>query len=89
MLMAAKTITITEKAHNALQSLKKPNESFSETILRVAGRKPLSEFFGVLSKKSGERLEKTVLELRKKHNEVHRRRMRSIISELRAENGVP
>lgn len=67
MLMAAKTITITEKAYNALQSLKKPNESFSETILRVSGRKPLSEFFGALSRKSGERLETTVLELRKKH----------------------
>lgn len=77
--MAVKTITVTEYAYNALKSLKAPRESFSDTILRVAKRKPLSFFFGALSKGSGERLEKTVFELRKKRNEAHRARMKHII----------
>ncbi|MHA1984626.1 MAG: antitoxin VapB family protein [Candidatus Hodarchaeales archaeon] len=33
--MAHKTITISEKAYNALKNLKKNNESFTEVILRV------------------------------------------------------
>lgn len=81
--MAVKTITVTEDAYEALKSLKASQESFSETILRVAKRKPLSDFFGVLSKESGERLEKTVYELRKRRNEVHRERMKRIIKSFR------
>lgn len=81
--MAVKTITVTEYAYKALKSLKAPRESFSDTILRVAKRKPLSSFFGVLSRESGERLEKTVFELRKKRNETHRARMKHIIETLK------
>jgi predicted CopG family antitoxin len=33
--MAAKTITIDAKAYNRLKSVRKPNESFSDTINRV------------------------------------------------------
>jgi predicted CopG family antitoxin len=77
--MVVKTITVTKDAYAALKALKEPRESFSETILRVAKRKPLSAFFGVLGKESGERLEKAVLEMRKRRNEAHRARMKEII----------
>ena len=81
--MAVKTITIKENAYEALKSLKLSRESFSETILRIAKRKPLSEFFGVLSKNTGEKLEKAILASRKKRNEAHRARMKSIIKEFK------
>ena len=64
--MATKTITVTEEAYKTLDSLKRPRESFSETIKRIAKRKPLSTFFGVLSKESGEKLENTILEIKTK-----------------------
>ncbi len=79
--MTVKTITVTEDAYGALKALKEKNESFSETLLRMAKRKPLSAFFGVLSPESGERLEKAVRELRKKRNEAHQKRIRQIAKE--------
>ncbi len=65
--MGVKTITLTEDAYKALKSLKSSNESFSDTILRVAGKKSLREFVGILSKDSADRLEKELGELRR-HN---------------------
>ncbi|MBI2658479.1 antitoxin VapB family protein [Candidatus Woesearchaeota archaeon] len=76
--MAVKTITIKESAYEALKSLKFARESFSDTILRVARRKPLSAFFGALSKKTGERLEREVFGARKKRNQAHRARVNQI-----------
>jgi len=77
--MASKTITVTKEAYTALSSLKAPRESFSETLMRIAKRKPLSSFFGILSEESGEQLEKAVYELRKKRNEAHRVRIKKIV----------
>jgi predicted CopG family antitoxin len=82
--MATKTITVTEDAYEALKALKTRGESFSETIIRVAKRKPLSAFFGALSKESGERLERAVSELRERRNAAHRARMKHIARELGA-----
>lgn len=76
--MVVKTITVTEDAYDALKSRKAAHESFSEAILRVTKRKPLSAFFGVLSKESGERLEAAIRESRKRRTEVHRARIRRI-----------
>lgn len=81
--MAVKTITVTEDAYEALKALKSSNESFSETILKVAKRRPLSDFFGVLSKESSDRLEKAILEGRKKRNAAHQRRMKHIAEEMK------
>ncbi len=76
--MASKTITVTKDAYEALHSLKETRESFSDTILRIAKRKPLSSFYGVLSKESGEKLEKAIIDARKKRNESHRGRLKQI-----------
>lgn len=81
--MVVKTITITEDAYEALKARKEPRESFSQTLIRMTGRKPLSAFFGVLSKESGDRLEKAVGEMRKVRAEAHRKRMQKIGEELR------
>lgn len=76
--MATKTITVTEDAYYALNALKRENESFSEMSIRISRRKPLGEFFGVLSKEGGERLENAIMEMRKKRAAGHKERMRRI-----------
>ena len=80
--MTTKTITITEEAYEALQRKKEKNESFSKLILRTSNKKPLSDFFGILSEESANKLEKTIKELRKKRNLAHKKRMKKIIEEL-------
>jgi predicted CopG family antitoxin len=77
--MAVKTITVTEDAYEALKARKASNESFSEAILRVTKRKPLSAFFGALSEKTGERLEAAVREARKRRAAAHRQRVKRVI----------
>ncbi len=81
--MVTKTITVTKGAYEALKSLKASNESFSETILRVAKRRSLREFAGVLSNESADRLEKAVKGARRRHTEAHRRRIANVIEEFK------
>lgn len=57
--MAVKTITITE---NAYKILKSKRESFSDIIIKIGRRRPLDEFFGILSKSRAEKLEKAISE---------------------------
>lgn len=80
--MTTKTITITVGAYEALRGLKAERESFSETILRVAKRKPLSQFFGILSKESGDRLAHEVERARKEHQLARDKRINRIALEL-------
>ena len=68
--MATKTLTITEDAYDMLVERKLDNESFSEEIKRIClkrGRKGLMDFFGILSKEEGDKIEK-VLEKRRELN---------------------
>jgi len=80
--MTTKTITITEDAYEALKRLQEEHESFSATIRRVAKRRSLSEFYGVLSRESGERLEKAIQERRKETKIKHEERMKKIVQAL-------
>ena len=81
--MATKTITVTEDAYMALKSLKAPRESFSETIMRVSKRKPLSSFYGILSKEKGEKLEKNISDFRKKRGELYKKRLGLIVKGMK------
>ena len=49
--MVVKTLTIKEKAYDALYGLKRENESFSDVILRLAEEKKgiITSFFGCLA----------------------------------------
>lgn len=78
-IMASKTITVTEEAYMALNSLKAPRESFSETLMRIARRRSLREFAGILSNESADRLENAVRDFRRRHNESHKNRVAKII----------
>jgi predicted CopG family antitoxin len=60
MDMATKTISITEKAYEALRREKKGKESFTQTILRIVGKSgKLSDSFGAW--KMSDEEEKTFL----------------------------
>jgi predicted CopG family antitoxin len=81
--MATKTISITEDAYRRLASLRRGKESFSEIISRVTGKRvKLMDYFGVLSKESGEALEKHIKERRKMHIKSREKRLRRIAKEL-------
>lgn len=82
--MVVKTITVTKNAYEALKSVKTGNESFSEAILRISRKKPLSNFYGILSKESGERLENAVMTMRKIRNKAHKKRISQIVTAMRA-----
>ncbi len=74
MFMVVKTITITKLAYEVLASDKKPNESFSEVILRTHKRKgnieDIMKFAGIWSGMSDEEANKL-----KKHIEDMRKRV--------------
>ena len=80
--MAVKTITITEDAYHALSHMKSESESFSETILRIAGKRSLKEFAGILSKESGNHLEKSLRERRHASLDAHKKRMEKLVKQL-------
>ena len=81
--MATKTITVTEDAYEALKAMKAKNESFSKMILRVSKRKPLSYFYGALSKEDGEKLEKVIMENRKSNKKLHKARFERLFGEMK------
>ena len=81
--MATKTVTVTEEAYNRLARLKKENESFSDVINRVTGRVKLSDFFGILSKESADKLEEAIKEGRKEHAKLSEKRHRRLMEAFR------
>ncbi len=80
--MATKNISITEEAYKRLANLRKENESFSEIILEITGKRKLSDFFGILSKEAGEELENNIKILREKHRKERAERIKRISKEL-------
>ena len=80
--MTIKTITVTETAYKTLKLRKEKEESFSDAIMRLAGRKPLEDFFGALGKESADSLEKAVMGARKSHRKPHLERMKRIAKEM-------
>lgn len=76
--MATKNISITEEAYNRLTRLRKKNESFSEIIIDITGNVKLMDFFGAISKISGDNLEKTINTLRNKENKIQAQKIKEI-----------
>ena len=73
--MATKTISITEEAYERLKTKKVKNESFTDVINRITGRRSIMELAGILSKEEGEKLEKYIKDRRKASRE-HSNRIR-------------
>lgn len=76
--MATKNISITEDAYRRLANLRKGNESFSEIISRVTKKGDWRRHFGILSKEKADILEKSIIEGRKKHAELHLQRSKEL-----------
>ncbi len=74
--MGTKTISISDEAYTILKAKKDETESFSEAIVRLSGKKSLASFFGALSEKSADALEKEMKESRKIHSNGHAKRVR-------------
>ena len=62
--MATKTLTITEEAYRKLKMRKRKNESFSDVINRVMPYTDWSDFIGILSRNSAEKLKQSIEESR-------------------------
>jgi len=58
--MVTKTISITRKAYDRLKARKRPEESFSDVILRLTDRRRLADYAGMLSKTSVKAMRKAI-----------------------------
>ena len=67
--MPTRTISITEEAYERLKVRKEKNESFTDVINRVTGKRSIMELAGILSKDEGKKLEKYINERRKASRE--------------------
>ncbi|AKG38451.1 hypothetical protein MA03_03005 [Infirmifilum uzonense] len=67
--MGVKTITISIDAYEALLKLKRPGESFSDVILRLAKKRSLLELAGAWRDVDDEELGKVVMEIREAWSE--------------------
>ena len=77
--MATKTLTIMEDAYNLLAENKMENESFSDEIRRILSvkkKRPLSDFFGILSEEEGEDILKALEWKRKENRKLIRARLK-------------
>lgn len=59
-MMASKTINITQEAYEVLKARKKPGESFTDVVLRLAEARPLSELAGLLSEEEAQELKESI-----------------------------
>ena len=62
--MATKTISITEEAYERLSVMKEKNESFTDVINKITGKRSLLELAGILSEEEADKLEKHIKERR-------------------------
>jgi len=63
--IGSRNISISDEAYSRLAALKGPNESFTDVINRLTGRRSILELAGVLTEAEGEELRRRVEELRR------------------------
>jgi len=60
--MGTRTIAVSDEVYNQLKALKRPDESFTDLLRRLAGKPSLLQLVGVLSKDQVAALRQTVAE---------------------------
>jgi predicted CopG family antitoxin len=61
-----KVLSVSDDVYEALKSLKREGESFTEVLRRLVRKTSISEFSGVLSKETAEDIEKSIEALNRK-----------------------
>jgi len=69
------TIAISYEPFRRLKARQKPGESYSDVVLRALGRPRLTDFAGILSPESANRLRKTIEEDRTRRRRIDARRV--------------
>ena len=64
--MGSRNISISDEAYSRLAAMKGPNESFTEVINRLTGRRSILELVGVLTEAEGGEIRRNVEELRRR-----------------------
>lgn len=77
--MPTRTISITEEAYERLKMLKEKNESFTDVVNRITGKRSLLELAGILSEEEADKMEHHIKEMRARSRE----RMDRIIEKLK------
>jgi len=86
--MATKTITVTEEAYESLKALKRSDESFSETLLRVTGhRRNVWKGYGALHGERGDALAEAVKESGEQADRDYREKHERLFGPTAGESG--
>ncbi len=62
--MGTKNIAISEEAYERLAALKGPNESFTDVVNRITGKRSITELAGILTHDEAEAVRNTIAEMR-------------------------
>ena len=62
--MATKTISITEEAYERLRMQKGRNDSVTDVINRITGKRAIMEFAGILSNEDADKMKAHIKEMR-------------------------
>lgn len=73
--VSSKTISLSEAAYAALSRAKRPDESFSDVVLRHFPRTSLLELYGLMKGEAGEALAKAIAENRKERIRLRRKEL--------------
>ncbi len=76
--MATKTISITEEAYERLKAKKENNESFTDVINKITGRRSIMEFAGILSDEDAEKIEEHIKGIRQR-SRIRSARIRELL----------
>jgi len=63
--LGTKNISISDEAYSRLAAEKKENESFTDVVNRLTGRRSILEIAGILSKSEGKEIALQIEKLRK------------------------
>jgi len=75
--MGTRNISISDEAYSKLAAMKRPKESFTDVINRLAGKKSVLDLVGLLTPKEGAELRSNIQDIRarsrKRATETERR----------------
>lgn len=80
--MPTRNISISEEAYSRLAAQKKPNESFTDVVNRLTGKRSILELDGLLTKKEGKEFVRQVRQIRKRS----RRRLEATTKRMEEES---